>query len=80
MLTSDINTVTELILGFNFIVEDITGIEDFTALEVLDVSTSNLNVLDVSNNIQLRELYCSNSPAGPSMLFTFLDLSNNINL
>lgn len=80
VLTSDINTVTELILGFNFIVDDITGIEDFTALEVLDVSFSNLNVLDVSNNIQLRELYCSSSNAGPSMLFTSLDLSNNINL
>jgi hypothetical protein len=80
VLTNDINTVTELILGFNFIVDDITGIEDFTALEVLDVSFSNLNVLDVSNNIQLRELYCSSSDAGPSMLFTSLDLSNNINL
>jgi hypothetical protein len=80
VLTSDINTVTELILGFNFIVDDITGIEDFTALEVLDVSFSNLNVLDVSNNIQLRELYCSSSDAGPSMLFTSLDLSNNVNL
>jgi hypothetical protein len=80
VLTSDINTVSELILGFNFIVNDITGIEDFTALEVLDVSTSNLNVLDVSNNIQLRELSCSSSPVGPSMLFTSLDLSNNINL
>ncbi len=80
VLTSDIVTVTELILGFNFIVDDITGIEDFTALEVLDVSFSNLNVLDVSNNIQLRELYCSSSDAGPSMFFTSLDLSNNINL
>ena len=80
VLTSDINTVTELILGFNFIVDDITGIEDFTALEVLDVSFSNLNVLELSNNIQLRELYCSSSDAGPSMLFTSLDLSNNVNL
>ncbi|MFK5983140.1 MAG: T9SS type A sorting domain-containing protein [Flavobacteriaceae bacterium] len=79
VLTSDIETV--ITLDINHIgIEDITGIEDFSALEFLDVGGNDLTILDVSNNIQLKELYCNSSSAGFSMLFTSLDLSNNINL
>lgn len=60
VLTSDIDTVITLNL-FNIFIQDLTGIEDFTALEYLDVSGSSLSVLDVSYNTQLRELYCSSS-------------------
>lgn len=79
MLTSDIDTVITLNL-FNIFIQDLTGIEDFTALEYLDVSGSSLSVLDVSYNTQLRELYCSSSIVNPSMFFTTLDVSNNVNL
>ena len=79
VLTSDIDTVITLNL-FNIFIQDLTGIEDFTALEYLDVSGSSLSVLDVSYNTQLRELYCSSSNANPSMFFTTLDVSNNVNL
>ncbi|MCF6306731.1 MAG: T9SS type A sorting domain-containing protein [Flavobacteriaceae bacterium] len=79
VLTSDIEIV--ITLDLNHIgIEDITGIEDFTALEFLDVGGNDLTILDVSNNIQLKELYCNSSAAGFSMLFTSLDLSNNVNL
>lgn len=78
MLTSDIDTVITLNL-FNIFIKDLTGIEDFTALEYLDVSGSSLSVLDVSYNTQLRELYCSSSIVNPSMFFTTLDVSNNVN-
>jgi len=79
VLTSDIDTVITLNL-FELGIEDLTGLEDFTALEYLDVSGSFLTVLDVSNNIQLKELYCSSSIPNFSMSFPSLDLSNNINL
>ncbi len=78
VLTSDIDTVITLNL-FNIFIQDLTGIEDFTALEYLDVSGSSLSVLDVSYNTQLRELYCSSSIVNPSMFFTTLDVSNNVN-
>ena len=79
VLTSDIETVITLDL-FEMGIQDLTGIEDFAALEYLDVSGCELTALDVSNNIQLKELYCSSSVTNPSMLFTTLDLSNNVNL
>ena len=36
---------------------DLTGIEDFTALSILDCSTNKLNAIDVSKNTNLTELY-----------------------
>jgi len=79
VLTSDIDTVITLDL-FEIGIEDLTGLEDFVALEYLDVSGNSLTVLDISDNIQLKELNCSSSIANPSMFFTSLDLSNNLNL
>jgi len=79
VLTSDIDTV--ITLDINHIgVQDITGIEDFAALEFLDVTSTELSFLDVSNNIQLKELYCSSGSAGFNMFIASLDLSNNVNL
>jgi len=37
-------------------------------------------VLDVSNNLQLKELYCSSDSAGFNMPVSSLDLTNNTNL
>ena len=79
VLTSDIETVITLNLNHRGI-EDLTGLEDFTDLEILDATGNQLSVLDVSNNIQLKELYCSSDSAGFNMVVSTLNLSNNTNL
>jgi hypothetical protein len=78
VLTSDIENVTELNV-VNEGIFDLTGIEGFASLESLEVSRNSLSTLDVSNNIQLKELHCSND-SSPNMTIESLDLSNNINL
>lgn len=70
VLTSNINTITELYVDNGFILE-LTGIEDFIALEVLLCYSNQLTNLDVSNNTALTELSCSNNQ------LTSLDVSNN---
>jgi len=55
--TANIETVTFLsISGKN--ISDLTGIEEFTALTFLDCSFNTISNLDLSNNLQLVELYC----------------------
>ncbi|GEQ87155.1 hypothetical protein ULMS_26630 [Patiriisocius marinistellae] len=78
VLTSDVNTVVELDLSQQG-AEDITGIEDFTSLEILNVNNKDLTAINLTNNFQLRELYISNT-GGENLLITSLDLSNNVNL
>jgi len=57
VLTANINTIIELdIWGED--ISDLTGIEDFTALEILDCSDNFLTSIDVSNNFNLWELDC----------------------
>lgn len=57
ILTATISSLTELkISGEN--IADLTGIEDFLALERLDCSTNALNKLDVSANVNLTALRC----------------------
>lgn len=79
VLTSDIDTIITLNLNHEGI-EDLTGIEDFAAIEILDVSGNQLELLDVSYNVQLKELHCSSDSSGFNMLMTSLNLSNNVNL
>lgn len=79
VLTSDIENVLSLNLDHKG-VQDLTGIEGFEALEILNVNGNELTALNVSQNIQLKELYCNSSSAGFSMLMTSLDFSENINL
>jgi hypothetical protein len=79
VLTIDIEGV--IILDVNHSnIQDLTGIEDFAALEILDVSGNELIALNVSSNIELKELYCNSQQGAFSMYFTELDLSQNINL
>ena len=52
-------------------VADLTGVEHFTALTVLDCSDNKLTSLDVSKNTALTELWCTNN------LLTSLDVSRN---
>ena len=70
VLTSNINTLTSLYVAFEGII-DLTGIEDFSALESLFCNNNNLSTLDVSNNTALTFLACYTNN------LSSLDLSNN---
>lgn len=89
VLTSDINTIT--ILDFSNVqtfglITNLTGIEGFTALEILDFSNYNI-FLDnaqagiLSNNTNLKQLIASN-PCGDCLNvdISYLDLSGLPNL
>ena len=71
--TANIDTVTTLNVAF-MLIDELTGIEDFTALTTLDCSGNNLNSLNVSNNYDLTILSCWSNPLGS------LDVSNNYSL
>ena len=58
----------------NLSISDLTGIEAFTALQVLYCYSNSLTVLDVSNNTSLIYLDCGNNS------LTALDVSNNTSL
>lgn len=70
VLTSDIENVVTLPLQAENI-SDLTGIEDFAALEWLDINHNNLTSFDLSQNTLLRTLYCQSNG------LEALDLSNN---
>lgn len=80
VLTADITNVVNLDVS-NKGIYDLTGIEDFTSLENLNVSDNYLSTLDLSGNVLLEELYCSN-PADdlPNMDLMGIDLSTNPNI
>lgn len=73
VLTSDIENITELIIdGSNSpYLTDLTGIQDFTSLEKLVILYTYIAELDVSQNLQLKELDCSSNE------LTSLDVSSN---
>jgi len=80
VLTKRIETVTTLDLSdyyYNVNVKDLTGIQDFAALEVLKLP-NNVNgiisTLDVSHNLKLKVLDCYQNK------LTTLDVSNNLAL
>ncbi|SNR15294.1 hypothetical protein [Tenacibaculum jejuense] len=69
--TSLIETVTELQLaGQN--ITDLTGIEDFTALEELKANGNNITTVDLSNNTALKLFQMTSSSSLGS-----IDVSNN---
>ena len=70
VVTDSINSVTTLNVS-NDSISDLTGIEDFTALESLNCSYNQLTSLDVSSNTALTTLFCSNNA------LTALDISSN---
>ena len=57
VLTANISGVTSLSVEDKQI-SDLTGIEGFTALELLYCENNQLTTLDVSNNTALTSLYC----------------------
>ncbi|MCG2420621.1 cell surface protein, partial [Aequorivita sp. F47161] len=94
VLTANINTVTELLVN-SLNISDLTGIEDFVALERLGCAFNNLTELDLSNNHQLIRMGCTansltslNITQSPNLEFLYcdenflteLDISQNPNL
>ena len=71
--TLDIAGITNLDISGEQI-SDLSGIEDFTALEVLNFNNNRLAAVNLSNNINLQELYCG------SNRLDALDVSNNPDL
>ena len=70
VLTANISDVTSLdVMGKE--ISDLTGIEAFTALIILECDNNQLTSLDVSKNIALKELHC------PGNQLTRLDVSKN---
>ncbi len=60
--TANINTITDLNTGLaSKNISDLTGIQDFTALSILNCSDNNLSNLNLSSNLNLTEIYCSNN-------------------
>ncbi|MHA7942310.1 leucine-rich repeat domain-containing protein [Formosa sp. 3Alg 14/1] len=68
--TTHINSITSLVVD-NKEISDLTGIEDFVALEELGLSYNKLTSLDVSNNIALTSLFVNDNE------LTAIDVSNN---
>lgn len=68
--TINISSLTSLDLG-DAVISDLTGIQDFTALQTLTCYTNQIKVLDVSKNLALETLICYNNPI-PS-----IDVSKN---
>src|SRR5690554_1369826 len=72
VLTSDVQNVTILEIYNGAPIIDLTGIQDFIALEEFSLSYSNLTEIDISQNLQLKILNISQN------LLTEIDISNNI--
>lgn len=73
VLTNNINSITDLWIPNSSII-DLSGIEDFLALELLDITGNGISLLNMTNNLNLRELYAETNP------IVYLDLSNNTSL
>jgi Leucine-rich repeat (LRR) protein len=72
---SNINSITTLDLS-NSNIKDLTGIENFTALTILDCSNNQLITLDLSKNTNLQILYVTGNP----LVYINLKNGNNQNL
>ncbi len=73
VLTANISGLTNLNISDKSI-SDLTGIEDFTALEYLYISSNLLTSVDISANSNLTVLYCDNNQ------LSALNTSSNFNL
>lgn len=79
VLTSDIDSVHLLNVNFNAI-SDLTGIEDFTALEDLDISLNPFNSLDLefSENLNLKHFWMIGGDDAFYAMTESIDLSQNL--
>ena len=74
VLTSDVDIVTVLAFWPNSIIEDLTGIEDFSALETIVIPGMNITTLNLTQNTNLNTLNFGETNINE------LDLSQNSNL
>jgi len=81
VFTELIDIVTSLNVDYEYIY-DLTGIEDFSALESLSCYYNHLSSLNVTQNTLLEYLDCSvqNPPGGYPGMLTELDVSQNTHL
>ena len=70
VLTASIETITDLNVS-NASISSLVGIEDFSALEILDISTNAIESLDLSSNTALQQLDVTNND------LSTLDVSEN---
>lgn len=70
VVTNNTNTVTSLNLN-NLGISDLTGIEAFTAIQLLNCNNNSLTTIDLSQNTNLLQFRCFNNT------LTSLDVSNN---
>ncbi len=70
VLTSNINYITDLIIS-NKNISDLTGIEDFVALERLDCENNNLTSLDLWYNTNLKVIECNFNNIGVIDFFPY---------
>ena len=61
VVTTNINTITGLLYVGGENIADLTGIEDFINLTILNCENNQLTSLDISNNINLYFLVCKNN-------------------
>lgn len=79
ILAEDVAEIVELdVSGMDIV--DLTGIEHFIALEILDCSINRLTKLDVSRNTALRILDCQGDPDTKGNQLGTLDVSHNVAL
>ena len=71
VLTSNINTIKSLYIGSQNIT-NLTGIQDFVNLEILQCYLNKLTTIDLSKNTSLKKLFCNLNQ------LTSLDLSKNV--
>lgn len=71
--TANIEVIATLDISGNSI-SDLTGIEDFEALQNFNCSNNTIDTIDVSKNINLVEIDCSNNN------LESLDLTNNLDI
>lgn len=74
ILTSDAEEVTEIYIDGSLAfpnITDFTGLEDFASLERLEIFFTDITELDVTHNLQLKELRCG------SNFISEIDLSAN---
>ena len=81
VLTANINKITYLIVS-NYTIADLTGIEDFVALQTLNCDTNQLTSLNVGGLSALTALSCSNNQltslnVGGLTDLTYLACKNN---
>ena len=73
--TANIDTITTLDIS-NLSITDLTGIEDFIALQTLNCSINQISSLDLSENVALTNLNCSSN----SLSYLNVKNGNNSNI